>query len=145
MGFSAVSNYISGKPPLAPPKDNYPFEVDETSMSAGQVAYLDSSGVLKHATDDRDDCAVIVLEDGDDGDEVRCEWILPGTVYKTTVNEGTAASVVLGGNYEISSDYLGVNETNPGPLTVVMQDPDDDDIVWVTFNSCLLASATKRT
>jgi len=144
MAFNAVSNLISGKPPVAPPKDNYPFEVDETTMSAGQVAYL-SNGLLKHGTDDRDTCAVIVLEDGEDGDDVQCEWILPGTVYKTTVNEGTASSIVLGDSYEISSDYLGVNQGASGPLTVIRQDPNNDDIVWVVFNSCLLVGSDKRT
>lgn len=133
--FTPKYNLVSGAPAIAPPADYDIFEVDETAMVAGQVAKF-TAGKLKHATDDNVDAAVIVLEAGDDGDFVRCCWIVPGLVFKTTCLEGTASSVTLGGRYEIDATYLGLNQGGAGPLSVVKIDGTD---LYVTFNSCLIS------
>jgi hypothetical protein len=135
MAFTFVRNMISGMAPITPPKDNMSFEIDETTMVAGQVAKF-TAGKLKNATDDNVDAAVILLEGGADGDMVRCMWITPGAVFKTKCLEGTAASVTLGGRYEIDATFLGLNQGGAGPLSVV--DIDGTDL-FVTFNSCLIS------
>lgn len=134
--FKFVGSMTGSYSPVTPPADVTSYEVDETSMVVGQVAKF-TAGKLKHATDDNVDAAVILLEAGDDGDEVRCEWITPGAIYKTTCLEGTAASVTLGARYEIDATYLGLNQGGAGPLSVVRIDGTD---LYVTFNSCLISA-----
>ena len=134
--FKPVKSLVSGMPSVAPPADYDVFEIDETTMVVGQVAKF-TAGKLKHATDDNVDAAVIVMEAGADGEFARCQWIVPGMVYKTSCLEGTAASVTLGGRYEIDSTYLGLNQGGAGPLSVVKIDGTD---LYVTFNSCLISA-----
>lgn len=139
--FKFVGSMIGSYSPVTPPADVTSYEVDETAMVVGQVAKF-TAGKLKNVTDDDPLAAVILLEAGADGESVRCEWITPGAIYKTTCLEGTAASVVVGNSYEIDATFLGLNQGAAGPLTVIKIDGTD---LYVVFNACLLNGGTTRT
>ena len=143
MAFTFVRNLASNHSPVAAPKDVTSYKIaGSDSVSMGDALMFDGNGDVTLATTDEEEIAVIALEDGegDDDDEIRVQWVLPGHVYKcpsTSVDD-----TVVGNTYQLE-DSDGLNQASEnGPLTVVGKDS-DGNYVLVAFNSGLLYPSTK--
>lgn len=162
MAFTFVRNMISGMGPVAPPKDNVSFECETESKTVGMACKFDTAGKLVKATEGDLNAAVIALEAGDDGDNIRVAWIMPGNVYKVPLRDadGTVlleatpdkhANVAVGAQLKITTDGKAADgATAPAagqPLTVVKMDWDAtsdatraEAMVWVMFAHSVAAS-----
>ena len=151
--FQAVTNIISGMPPVAPPKDVEPFTMANAEAAYAGRVYKFSGGVLTLASGTDKNAAVILVESADaatPGAKVRGFWITPGTVFKTKITNknGTAlttlhSSFKVGATVNINDTGDGVDgESNSaavnGPLTVLRMDAAKEE-VWVVFNTCAVA------
>ena len=164
MAFEAVMNLISGKPPVAPPGDNFslPLTASEDAV-AGSVYRLNRVGSgnfrLTLATAAVKTAAVVCMEDADGvADDnstpqvnVRVAWITPGTVFKVPITNkaGTGdpttlhADVRIGGTCNINDKGDGLDgqtDTSAvdGPLSIVKLDR-DEHLAWVVFNAGYLS------
>ncbi len=155
MAFSPVMNLISGAPPIAPPKDNVSFTIDDNArltndnLVAGQVCKLHIDGKIHNAIANTLNAFCIALENGVAGDKIRVAYITPGTVYKAPVTgtRGNCHPGVDGVRLDAEGLKVDWSQVAGGPLTIVRLEPDADDpttegYAWVVFSSCALAPHT---
>ena len=147
MALTVIRN-MAGKVPVAPPKDNYPFEAKSgTEPEAGKVySYDGNNETLVEAADAEDEAIVIAVDDADDGEDFRGQYILPGMVYRadcagtgepTHIKEG-----VVGMQLNDAEEVKDSDDTD-GPLTIlrVYQSDHDDDTYYADVVFCKSAFA----
>ncbi len=159
MAFMAVMNFISGKPPVAPPMDTYKVPMTSAlAVTEGKVYKISRIGSGNYraalATAQDGDAAFIAINSADgvaDSNSTpqvfaRPAWILPGTVYKAPLTDKDGSDITtLHADVRVGA-RLGINDTGDGvdgetdynakdgPLSVVKVDRDNEE-VWVVFNT----------
>jgi hypothetical protein len=146
--FEQVGSLIGGAVAIAPPKDNYPFQMKANEAGvAGQACKFDAGKLTKTGNADKN-AAVICMEAEtatSAGPLVRGYWITPGMVFKApcTNKAGAAgtkhATTLLGATVTVNDLGTGVdwatdNSAVAGPLTIVKLDT-AKAIAWVVFNT----------
>ncbi len=131
MAFNFVRNMISGQPPVAPPKDNESYKLASGQTVVAGTALKFSGGEVTAASGTDKDAAVIALEGGTNKAYIRCQWIMPGNVYKTTA---AADTPTVGQTYKIATGGVGLDSADArGALTLIKK---SGTTMWVVFNSC---------
>ncbi len=138
--FKPVMNLISGSPPIAPPKDHVSFEVEGgEAVEEGSVVEIDANEEINTAAATTNTAALIALEDGDEGEFIRCYWITPGTVFKVPFTTHGNAVLYRGQDTaQLMADGLAVSDEDAGGHLTVIRVDRTNEFAWVVFNSGLL-------
>jgi len=145
--FKQIGSLHGGAVPVAPPKDNRPFEAESgTEIEKGAVYKFDSDGkaIDVDGDDDDDGVAILALEDADDGEKFRGQWITPTEIYQASVQgDGTDHNYEGRIGVRLHTDGKSVSDVEDveGPLTIIklIEIDDDDYEAQVVFNKCALS------
>lgn len=99
MAFQYVGNLISGYSPTAPPKDVTMFtERDTGDLEAGTLCEFHTNGKITLASVQSKITALLTLEKIDRDGSGRCQWVLPGMIFKAPVRkaDGTKFTAAAG-------------------------------------------------
>lgn len=126
--IEAISNLISGTPPIAPPANLEKWtNASGGTLEAGVVVKLDGTGGdVDEASTDCSDAFGVTLEEADDGDEIRIQYITSGTVFRGPIDVDSAE---VGHTVDLNSDrdgFDGTDEANESGFLVLKVHEDDD-------------------
>ena len=162
MAFQYVGNLISGYSPSAPPKDVTVFTEKNTGdLEAGTLCEFHTDGEITFASHSSKITALLTLEKIDQDGSGRCQWVLPGMIFKVPVRKadgtkfteaageathGLHATSVIGQQLRISTNGRFADGATghhaAHPLVVLRIEKsgtnEADTMAWVTLGHGLL-------
>ena len=147
--FNVVRSLIAGSVEIAPPKDNYKFEVDTATVEQGAAVKFTNDGKIEPAGQEDTEVAAIAMEKGEVEDEIRIFFVVPGLVFRCPMTKEDSSDAEESDihndlhrgriDVQMNDDKTGLDcETDPGtktgPLTLLKMDK-ENMTADVVFNS----------
>lgn len=134
VGFYLFEDYIRGAVAVAPPKDNYPFQMTDGEAAVAGTVYKYSAGKLT-ACGATDAPHVVVIENAPattPGAKVRGYYVTPGMVFRAPLVGTNILTVgIRGAKATSAGDGIDATVATGGKWSV-LRISESDGVVYVT-------------